>query len=282
MVTFSIIDESFDTRVTSSYFFSVRLNPDGFSYCTLDPVRNKYIQIGNIVLNEDEQSVPQLNSHFSSIDILNLPYKKTLILVPTRTATIVPSGIFEPDKAETLLRFCCEVSENETIHYNKVRAADAFNIFSIRSDIETFFKMQFPEPVFLHQNTPLIDSYLSSSTICENETNFVCINFNAYFFDIVVFDKSGLKLCNSFPAKNENDVVYYTLFTFEQLKFAESATTVFISGINDANRKFSDKLSRYLSRIKYVEFPNNFRYAMKFKDARIAGFYNLFSLSSCV
>ena len=282
MATFSLVDESFDPNVSLSYFLSVRLNPDGLTFCTLDPVRNKYVQISNIVINSELPIVPQLDKQFAETEILNLPFKKTFILIPTRIATLVPSGIFDIDNAKSILQFCCEIPQNSNVHFNKIRQADVFNIFAINADIETIIKRQFPEPFFFHQNTPFIDGILSSTTIYDNEKNILCLNFNFDFFDILVFEKSALKSCNSFPLTSENDAVYFTLFTFEQLNITESNTTVYISGINESNKKYINSLSRYISKIKHIDFPPAFRYSATFKDPRLVGFYDLLSLPPCV
>jgi hypothetical protein len=282
MGNFSFIDESFDPNISLSYFFSIRLNQDGISFCTLDPVRNTYIQISNIVLNSNLSVVSQLDKYFAETDILNFPYKKIFILIPTQTATLVPSGIFEQDKAKTLLQFCCNIPGNSIIHFNKIRQADIYNIFVIDKEVEDFFKRQFPNPLFFHQNTPLIDGFLSSINISDKETVFFCINFNTDFFDVAIFKNSQLKLCNSFPLKSENDFFFFFLFTFEQLKLIENDTSVLISGINDNKQKYIIALKRYISKIKQVEFPNNFHYSTIFKDPKISGFYNLLNLASCV
>ena len=282
MDSFKIIDESFDSNISLSYFLSIRLNTDGLSFCTLDPVRNKYIQISHLALNSELPTIPQLEKFFSTTDILNLPFKKTFILIPTQIATLVPTGIFDPDKAKTLLQFCCDVPENSFVHFNKIRQADAFNIFSIDEDIVEFFKRQFPDLFFFHQNTPLIEGILSSAMMYVNEMKTLCINFNLDFFDLIIFEKSGLKFCNSFPIKSETDFLYYTLFTVEQLNLTESSTTVYISGINESSKKYPIELSRYFSKIKQTELPSAFRYGTIFKDQRISGFYDLLSLPLCV
>ena len=282
MDSFKIIDESFDSNVSSSYFLSIRLNPDGLTFCTLDPIRNKYIQFSHIVLDSELPTVSQLEKYFSTIGILNLPFKKTFILIPTRNATLVPSGIFDPDKAKSMLQFCCDIPENSTIYFNKIRQADVFNIFSIDKEIVEFFKRQFPEPLFFHQNTPLIEEILSSVTMYENEMKILCINFNSDFFDITLFEKSELKFCNSFPLKSENDFSYYTLFTADQLNLTEQTTSVYISGINDISKKYKAGISQYFSKIKHTELPSSFRYGAIFKDSRITGFYDLLSLPLCV
>ena len=282
MVDFSITDETFDPNISTSYFLSIRLNIDGLSFCTFDPVKNKYIQFKHLVLDKNLPLDPQLNDCFNKSDILNLPFKKTFILVPSRISTLVPSAVFESEKKEELLKFCCNIPENSSVYYNKIRTVDSFNIFSIPNEIETIMQRQFPDPLFFHQNTPFIDSILSAASTDEPATTLLCVNFNTYFFDIVVFDNERLKLCNSFPIKSENDFIYFTLFVFEQLKLSEAATVVQISGIHQNKQKYIKQLSRYISKIRQIDFPRHFRYSALFRDERVCGFFNLLNLPVCV
>ena len=282
MVDFSITDETFEPNISISYFLSIRLNPDGLSFCTLDPVRNKYIQISHIVFNETQSIATQLNDCLSKSDILNLPFKRTFILIPSQISTLVPAAVFEPEKKEELLKFSCSIPENSTIYYNKIRSIDTFNIFSIPTEVEVIMQRQFPEPLFFHQNTPFIDSILSATLTEESTTTLLCINFNSDFFDIVVFDKDRLMLCNSFPIKSENDFIYFTLFVFEQLKLSEPNTMVQISGIHPDKQRYIKQLSNYLGNIRQIDFPRHFRYSILFRDTRISGFFNLLNLPVCV
>ena len=281
MRSFSVIDESFDPNLTNSYYLSIRINPDALDYCTLDPIQNKYIQISHIPLKEELVLPAQIEKYFASVDILNFPYKKTFVLISSQTATLIPSGIFDSEKAGTILKFCHTIPDNNSIHYNKIKMDEFYNIFAIPQEIEAIIRRQFPEPFFVHQYTPLTDCYLSSTTSI-NETSYVLINLNPDFIDILVFEKERLKSCASFPVKNENDFVYFTLFTFDRLKLDKLSTPILISGTNDENLKYVKNLSNYLEKIELIDFPSSFRYGMVFKDPQIKGFYDLLYLPLCV
>ncbi|MDR2926994.1 MAG: DUF3822 family protein [Cytophagaceae bacterium] len=282
MKNFSITDETFDPNISLSYFLSIRLNPDGLSFCTLDPVKNRYIQLRHVVFDSNAPTVDQLEENFSRLDLLNLPFKRTFILVPSQKSTLVPSGAFQSDRIDEMLRFSCNVPEGYTVHYNKIRMADAFNIFAVPNRVEAIIRRQFPEPLFFHQNTPFIDSILSTTVLDEENISLMCIDFNTDFFDIVVIEKGRLKLCNSFPIKSDNDFIYFTLFVFEQLKLTEATTSVYISGLHQNKQQFVQQLSHYLSKIKSLDFPRHFRYSPLFKDVQATGFYNLLNLPVCV
>ena len=281
MGSFSLIDNSFDPHLTTSYYLSIRLTPDGLTVCTLDPIQNKYIQISHIVLNDEAELQTQIENQFVTLDYLNFPYKKTFILFPSQTATLIPSVIFDVEKAGNILNFCCNVSDKETIHCNKIKMLDIYNVFAIPSEIETTIKKQFSSPNFVHQYTPVIESFLSSMASI-NETNYMCVNFNRGFIDIVVFEKEKLKSCASFPIQSENDFIYFTLLIFDKHNLDKFTTTILISGTDEENRKYIQKLTNYINKVEIIDFPVDFRCEIMLKEPKTKGFYDLLYLPLCV
>ncbi len=281
MASFSFTDETFDRNISSSYFLSIQVNLDGFSFCTLDPVRNKYIQLRHIPLINNAPIINQIESLFEEIETLNLPFKKTLVLVPSRHATLVPSGIFDPALKDEWLKFCLNLDEGQLVLFNKVKMADAFNVFSVNKALYKIMNLQFPEPVFFHQYTPIIESTLSTKVLA-NDRIALFINLHPDFFDIVVFGKNNLKLCNSFPIKSENDFIYFTLFVFEQLKLEPTNTDVVINGWHPDYSNLFKQLANYIRNLKQTELPGIFNYSYYFHETRMGSFYNLLSLASCV
>ncbi|MFW6352211.1 MAG: DUF3822 family protein, partial [Bacteroidota bacterium] len=78
----SVIDETYDSTITASYFLSIQASLDGFSFCTLDPVRNKYVQFRHFELKdvEKDEFSSAVENLFENNEFLNLPYKKVFIL----------------------------------------------------------------------------------------------------------------------------------------------------------------------------------------------------------
>ena len=68
----SIVDETFDANISSSYFLSIQASLDGFSFSILDPIRNKYIQFGSYTFQEhitDADLATLINKIFEEIRI---------------------------------------------------------------------------------------------------------------------------------------------------------------------------------------------------------------------
>ncbi|MDK2842694.1 MAG: hypothetical protein PWQ17_2200 [Anaerophaga sp.] len=280
----SLVDETFDTNITQSYFLSIQVCLDGFSFSILDPVRNKYIQFRYFSFHPKvkESDLPELtNRIFEQNELLNLPYKKVFILIPSRFSTLVPSGLFTPDEAAAWLRFTHEVPENHNVVFSQMKLADAWNIFAIPSHLSDIFKRQFPEPSFFQQYIPMTETKLAISRPGVSKTQLI-INLQNNYFDIVVLEKNNLKLSNSFQIRGENDLIYYTLFVFEQLQLLPSNTEVQLIGAHPEFDAIRKTLEKYIKHVKQPGLPSGFQYSYLFKDVPGHRFHNLLSLASCV
>jgi hypothetical protein len=281
MKSFSIVDETFDPSISSSYFLSIQITLDGFSFCTLDPVRNKYIQIQHINFVRHLSLYQQVEECFNHIEKLSLPYKKTLVLLPGRLATLVPTPLFDGEDVEKWLSFTHTMPEKHAIKTNKIKMADAYNIFSVNQSLEQLLRKQFPNPLFFHQHTPIIEGNLTTNMSNAQQTT-LFINLATEYFDLLAFGNNNLKLCNSFPIKSENDFIYFTLFTYEQLKLNPADTEIILSGIHPYFSKLSVHISKYVRKVKHAGMPHHFQYSHQFREINNQSFYNLLSLPVCV
>jgi hypothetical protein len=279
----SVVDETYDTNITSSYFLSIQACLDGFSFSTLDPVRNKYIQFKHFDLEgiNNEKFAEFIERIFEQNELLNLPHKKVFILLPTPYSTLVPSGLFNPGEAEKWLTFTHQIPSNHEIIYTRMKLTDAWNVFAIPETTKELFNRQFPEPIFFHQYIPIAETKLAISRPGIGR-NLVVINLQSRYFDLVVLEKNNLKLCNTFEINGETDLIYYTLFVFEQLQLMPTTTEVQLIGSHPKFGEIKQMLSKYIKHIKQPGLPGGFQYSYLFKEIPGYKFYNLLSLPSCV
>lgn len=282
MTDFSFTDDSFDYNITTSYFLSIRIAPDGFSFCTLDPVINKFIQIQHIKFDKKRSLIEQVEECFVKYGKLNLPYKKTLILVPSLQSTLVPSAIYMEEEKDTWMTFTNNVErENNTIISTKIKLADAVHLFKIKNEIKELMNKQFQEPMFIHPHSPIIESNLSTN-LTDGDNKLLFLNIESNYVDILVFGNNNLQLCNTFTIKSGNDFIYFTLFVFEQMKINVANVSVIVSGQHPNFDEMLNHLRKYIKNVQSAKLPHQFQYSHLFKDINPPAFHTLLNLSSCV
>lgn len=162
-----------------------------------------------------------------------------------------------------------------------MKLSDAWNVFSIPSNIRELFARQFPEPHFLHPYIPVAETKLTVNRPGPGR-NQVVISLQQKYFDMVVLEKNNLKLCNSFEINGANDLIYFTLFVFEQLDITPASTDIQVIGSHPDKDAILNTLRKYIKHVKQPGLPGGFQYSYLFKDVPGHRFFNLLSLPACV
>ncbi|MCJ7446075.1 MAG: DUF3822 family protein [Bacteroidales bacterium] len=100
-----LFDETLDINSTDNYELSVQLSPDGFHFCILDAIRNKYILLRSSEPDDNKYFTPdKINDIISKDDFLTRRYKKVNIVLPSPKFTLVPAPLFDPGKKKNTSR----------------------------------------------------------------------------------------------------------------------------------------------------------------------------------
>jgi hypothetical protein len=98
-----LFDETLDINSTENYELSVQAGPDGFSFCLLDTIRNKFVLIRAFEPDENKYyNSEKINEFISADDFLLKRYKKINILMPSAKFTLVPAPLFDPGKKRNI------------------------------------------------------------------------------------------------------------------------------------------------------------------------------------
>ena len=102
MQRISLVDETFDINFTLEYKLSIQLSLDGFSFSILDQIQNKVIYLYHQELfdAEPEFLLKRIKAIYDESDLLDLPFKKTRIIIvaPNRTS-LVPVDFFQKENS---------------------------------------------------------------------------------------------------------------------------------------------------------------------------------------
>ncbi len=279
----SVIDASFDVNITTSYFLSIQLQLDGFSFCVLDPVSNEYILFKQrpILLNENILEV--LEFELAQNDLLVYPYQKIFVLYQTNKYTLIPQALYIPDKENTYSTFCFSQKEknNSLSQTNKIKMADSVCIFDIPDEIHDLLSKYYNNIKYFCQVTPFIETALLSTSV-NAQQNHVHINIQSSFFDVIVTSGNNLQLHNSFHYNDHKEFLYYVLFVFDQLKLDTRATKIFLSGKIDKTHELYLLLKKYVKQIEISNETKHFKFAHAFKNLSLQNHLNLFNIPLCV
>ncbi len=277
-----LADETFDINLSSLYSLSIQASLNGFSFCVLDTTRNKYILLKEITF-DDVLSVYELVIKLEKLlddDFFSYQFKSVNISLEFQKSTLVPSSIFLKEKCIELFSLNQDYNDSEKVLYNKLSNIDTYNLFAVHEKLEKLLLEKFPIANIYHHATPFIENILSFNKNLSKESK-VYVNISSKFIDIVAIENSRLKLHNSFKYNNEDDMIYFVMFIYEQLKFNPEVTELVLSGEINIADKYHTKLKRYIRRIRFDSNNDHFNFSYKFNEIPQHKYNNLLNLHKC-
>jgi hypothetical protein len=278
------IDETFDINQTKNYHISIQAGLNGYSFSVLDTIRNKYILLKHFPFTKGltmpllEDKVAEINSND---EFLSREYRTVFFSFQSPRYTIIPGPLFKKDSLKTYFEFNHIIDDLDEIHYNGFKNIDAFNLFAIPSGLCRLMYKAFVNVRFFHQATSLVEYGLMHHG-GKNHDKIVMVNLHGNYIDIVVVQGDKLLFCNTFPWKTEQDLIYFILYVYEQLKLSGEHTPVVISGELQKKSTTYDLLKLYLKRINFERRDDHFIYSYTFNEIDVHWFTNLFNLRMCV
>ena len=280
----ALIDETFDLNQTGNYHISIQVALNGYSFSVIDPVRNKYILLKHYAftggltpsLLEEKVLAIQGNDEF-----LSREYKSVSFSFMSPKYTLIPAPLFNKDKLKNYFEFNHLLDDLDEIHYNRLETIDAYNLFAIPAELSNIVYRAFGNVKYFHNITPLAEqAVIHHARKGAGEVVISCIYGN--FADILVLREGNLLLCNTFNWKNEDDLAYFILYVYDQMKIRGEEAPLVISGELRKDSAGYELLRPYVRNISFEKRSDRFVYSYTFDEVDHHWFVNLFNLRLCV
>lgn len=274
-----LFDETLDINSTQNYDLSIQAGSDGFAFCLLDTIRNKYVLLRSFEPEDNKYfNANGINEIISKDDFLNRRFRKVRYVIPTRKFTVVPSALFDPGRKDQYFTFNHLTEEAATILSNKLEDPDAYLVFSAPKAIcdllNSFHTGIFPN----HHLKPLLMNISHNRKSVTG--NYLHLHVEREYFNLILFDHNSLRFCNAFNYRNISDILYYVLNVFRTLGLKQEET-IHLSGQTEKYDDLSSNLSIYIRNIRFAEPSGSFTFSYVFNDTALHRFINLFSLAGC-
>ena len=274
-----LFDETLDINSTDNYELSIEVSPDGFSFCLLDTIRNKFVLIRSFEPEENKYfNADKVNEIITRDDFLSRRYRKVNIVMPSPKFTIVPAPLYDPGKKDEYFTFNHLMNDGNIIISNRLNDPDAFLVFSVSKQVSDLISSFHPGVLPYHQVKPLLNNIAHSRKNVNG--NYIHLHVEREIFNLIIFDHNLMKFCNAFKYRNITDILYFTLNVFRNLGIAQEET-IHLSGLTEKYDDLSSNLSMYIRNIKFSEPAGNFTFSYVFNDTAIHRFLNLFSVANC-
>jgi Protein of unknown function (DUF3822) len=274
-----LFDETLDINSTENYELSIQAGPDGLSFCLLDSIRNKFIMIRSFGAEENKYfNSGKISELLKEDDFLTRRYKKVKYILPSSKFTLVPAPLYDPGKKVEYFTFNHNLEDDNVVLADKTADPDSFLVYSVSKSISEVMSNAYPGIHPHHQIKLLLDHTSASRKSLIG--NYIHVHVERDFFNLIVFDYSILKFCNSFSYRNISDILYYVLNAFKKLDIKQEEA-IYFSGLTEKYDDLSSSFSLYIRNIKFAEPSGNFTFSYVFNDMELHRFINLFNVVNC-
>lgn len=239
-----------DNTNTKSLSIQVALN--GLSFCITNN-QNQQIEHYNEVFFEFFEKARTIEENlidfFATHENLNQKFQEVKVLHYNMLYELVPDEMFDRNYLASYLQYSSKVYEHDFLEHDNISDLKLNNVFIPNIRVNNFLLEQFGTFNYSHGLSILVKKCYNIHEL--NNNNKCFLNINEHQIDIIIFEENKLQICNSFEVQTPTDILYYVLFTFEQLKINPLESTILLLGnINEFDPNFK-LLKEY---IKSVEF----------------------------
>ena len=237
---------------------TVQVSLGGMTFSSLDT-------LNNTILSVDEIDFETVNVEHTVAELLQEnpmfreSYDEVLVLHENNLATFVPVPLFDEEFMGSYLQYNTKVFESDVFAYDTLATYSMHTVYVPHVNLKEVFRKHFGNANHKHVHTVLVSRLLDLSKNVDDKRMFV--HMTKTHFEIIVVQNQHLLLFNSFDYKTPEDLIYYLLFTAEQLNMnPESFRLEFIGDIseNDAYFNISYKYIRNVSIFDVSDLqPNN-------------------------
>ena len=271
-----IQSDNFNIALANSYHLSIQLGISHFSYCLLNTTTFTYDYAKIYTLSSVDDTAAEITEIINNDVIIKSEFSTQSVAFVNFPSTLVPSSLYKKEEAETILAFNTEVMGK--VLADTILSQKAHLIYSVPESILTIVSNFFPKAKQKAQESILIQQYSQFN----NNTEKAYLYLNQKKVIITLFKENKLVFNNSFDYLTKEDLLYFVLFSFEQLKLSTENIEVILFGSIEKDDEYFNLLYDYIRNLKLGKRPHQFTFPAEFDSLAEHKYFGLFTQVLCV
>jgi hypothetical protein len=272
----SIQSDNFNIALANIYHLSIQLGISHFSYCLLNTTTFTYDYAKKYSLSSKEDIATEITEIINNDAIIKSDFSSQSVAFVNFPSTLVPSTLYKKEDEKTLLGFNTE--EKGEILSDNIASQKAHLIYAVPESIVSIVSNFFPKAKQKAQESILIQQY----SLLNTDTEKAYLYLNEQKVGITIFKGDQLIFNNTFDYTTKEDLLYYSLFSFEQLKISPESLDVTVFGTIEKEDEYFNLLYDYIRNVKLGERPHQFTFPNAFNTLAQHKYFGLFTQVLCV
>ena len=232
---------------------SIQFSLDGFSFCISNQDNEVYFlkNFAFPVTTSVDNCLQEIITIFKTEEKLQTDFNSIFVVHQNYLSTIVPDKLFNEKELATYLKFSVKTLATDAFDFDSITDIDAKNVYIPYANINNFLFQDFGAFEFKHHATVLIEKLLD-----KNKGSQFYLHVSKHHIDIILLKEKDLHFYNSFKYSSIEDIIYYVLFTAEQLKMDPEEFMLVLLGDITHESELYDILYKYIRNISFLENNN--------------------------
>lgn len=222
----------------------------GFEVVSFTKAPFTITKIAEAVFKEPVKHADELTDLFLQFVSENIPnkgnYKSVMVNWLGNNFTLVPASFYDAEKAKEMLEFNVGGTNGELIFTNDVN--DIKLIYSVPAELKNSLDKTFPNHNFKHIGYSTMKLFFTHFQLKNAD---IFLNLHQGQTEVLIKKDSKPVLYNMFNTQNDEDVLYYLLFSVEQFDLNPLTLKLYISANRATNDNLFTAIKKYL---KHVDF----------------------------
>jgi len=233
---------------------SIQFSLDGFSFCISNQDDEVYFLRNFTFPNTTsvDNCLQEIVAIFKTEEQLQTDFNTIFVVHQNYLNTIVPDKLFDEKELAAYLKFSVKTLATDAFDFDSISTIGAKNVYIPYTNINNFLFQNFGAFEFKHHATVLIEKLLT-----KNKGTQMYLHISKNHIDIVLLKENNLHFYNSFKYSSKEDVMYYVLFTAEQLKMDPEEFILVLLGDIKKESELYNLLYTYIRNISFLENSNS-------------------------
>ncbi len=241
---------------------SIQISLSGLSFCILNRTSNTIEFLKTIPFDKKANPLETLEHLKDALSLnteLTRSFSSILVIYQNELSNLVPKELFNEEQSADYLKFNSKILKSDFISHDEIAINNSVNVYVPYMNINNFIFDTFGVFEYKHSSTILIDSFLQKDIFSDAATMY--LNVNLHHFELIAIKDKKLLLYNSFEFSTNADVIYYLLFTIEQLHLNAENVRLKLMGLIEKDDELFNLIYTY---VRFVDlYTPDYHYKYK-------------------
>lgn len=246
-------NNTLEEQENSYHKLSIQVSLNGLSFCILDTIANTLTLSYSLNFKSDVSPFDlhrELRNCFHEQGISEYSFSDVIVIHRNTLFNLVPQPLFDPEHLADYLKFNAKILATDHLDFDQIEGLDTVNVYVPFANVNNYIYDLFGEFEFKHSGTVLLESLLKLPSSRQGTLCFVHLSESQ--MDMAVFSSGKLLFYNSFAISAPEDVIYYLLFSLEQLGLDTASLKLRLLGDVEEGDSVYNYCTEYLDQVSML------------------------------